>query len=150
MGRLLQIPLLIAALALGGWAARYAFSQGMHTVIASEKPTSLANTQPLTVGPLSGCAFDSRMQQENPLRCQMEMRQAAADARGENYRLVYHAPNPPAPLDPPAAMTKAESETASGWFMVAMIAIPLSLLAAAGLGFLVYAAATADRSNSWD
>jgi hypothetical protein len=150
VGRLLQLSVLIAVLVAGGWAARYAFSQGMHTVIASQATSSPANTQPVSIGPLSGCGLDSHMQQENPLRCQMEMRQAAADTQGENYRLVYHAPRPPGAAMAPATMTKAESENATGWFTMAMVAIPLSLLIAVGLGFLVYAAATADRSDSWD
>jgi hypothetical protein len=149
-GHLLSIPLLIAALVLVGWVARYAFSQGMHTVIASQTASASANAPSMSVGPLSGCGLDSQMRQENPLRCQMEMRQAAADAQGENYRLVYHASQPPGAPLAPATMTKAESETATGWITMAMVAIPLSLLIAGVLGFLVYAAATADRSNSWD
>jgi hypothetical protein len=35
-------------------------------------------------------------------------------------------------------MTKAQSERASGWFLLAMFAIPLSLIVAAVFGFLLF------------
>lgn len=142
-GRLLQIPLLMAALVIGGWAARYAFSQGMHTVVASEKATPLVSVQSPSIGPLPGCGLDSHMQYENPLRCRMEMRQAAAaGTRDGDNRLVFHAP------DPPVTMNKAESKTAAGWFTAAMIAIPLSLLLAGAAGFLVYCS-VGKKNDTW-
>jgi hypothetical protein len=121
----LKYLLLIAALIGGGLLARHAFTEGLHTVIASQPPMPKLETPSLTMwdGP---CKLDSNLQVANPLRCQMERR-----AAGTGTPLVYHA-------KPIPTMTKAESEKAGGWFMLAAFAVPLSLGAAAVLGFLLF------------
>jgi hypothetical protein len=124
-----RLILPVIALVAGVYVARHAFSEAMHTVIASQPPIEKVDSP--TFGAMPGCALDSQLRYENELRCKMEMRAAA----GEDGRVVLHA-------KPPLGMTKAESETASGWFMLAAFAIPLSLLIAAGLGFLVFRAAS--------
>jgi len=122
---LLQIPLVILALLLGGVGARYAFTQGMHTIVAS-RTTSAPKVEPLSIQPLSGCGLDSQLRQDNPLRCQMEMRAAATERP-----LVFHA-------QPLPTMTKAQSEAASGWFLLAGLGIPLSLGIAAFFGYVLF------------
>jgi hypothetical protein len=125
MGDALKYLLLAAGVFAGVMFARHAFTEGMQTVIASEpKPQQAHSDSPLMS---QGCQLDEHLQYVNPLRCQMEMRQAEREGHGP---LVFHA-------DPIPTMTKAESEKAGGWFMLAAFAVPLSLAAAAVLGFLI-------------
>jgi hypothetical protein len=127
MGRgnsVLKLSLLLAAILAGGYMARHAFSEGMHMVIAAQPGAPKVESPALTT--LSGCRLDSNLQYANPLRCRMEMR-----AAGNEYPLVFHA-------KPIQGMTKAQSETASGWFLLAVFAVPLSLIVAALLGFLLF------------
>ena len=125
MDRVLKYIVLAAGLAGGVLLFRHAMSEGLHTVIASERPMPKVESPTLTMWD-GACKLDSNLQVANPLRCQMEMRAE----RSENP-LVFHA-------KPIPTMTKAESEKASGWFMLAAFAIPLSLGAAAVLGFLLF------------
>jgi hypothetical protein len=46
-------------------------------------------------------------------------------------------------------MNKADSASASGWFSLALLAIPLSLGIAAILGFLVLRTAAVSKDDSW-
>jgi len=125
---LLQIPFLIVVLVLAGFGIRYAYTQGFRTIIASELASKPAETQPLSFQPLSGCGLDSHLRYENPLRCKMEMRAAAAD---QTQPLTFHA-------DPLPTMTKEQSETAGGWLLLAGLGIPLSLGIAGFFGFLMF------------
>ena len=127
-----RLVLPVIALVVGGYFARHAFSEAMHTVIASQPIQKMESS---TFGAMPGCALDSHLQYENELRCKMEMR-----AAGDGSPLLIHA-------KPPLGMTRAQSETASGWFMLAAFAIPLSLLIAAGLGFLVFRTASDNDSS---
>jgi hypothetical protein len=115
----------LAALVAGGYVARHAFSEGMHTVIASERGPPKYDDSP-SFGLSSACRLDSNLQYQNPLQCRMERR-----AAGDENPLVFHA-------KPIPTMTKADSEKASGWFMLAAFAVPLSLGVAAVLGFLLF------------
>ena len=121
----LKYLLLAVGVAAGVLLFRHAMSEGLHTIIASERPMPKVESPTLTMWD-GACKLDSNLQVANPLRCKMEMRAAGS----ENPR-VFHA-------NPIPTMTKAESETASGWFMLAAFAIPLSLGAAAILGFLLF------------
>lgn len=132
-GSLLQIPFVIAGLLLGGFVVRYAYTQGFHTIVAAERANKPPAVQPLSLEPLSGCGLDPHLQYQNPLRCQMEMRAAGA---GNRQPLVFHA----APLP---TMTKAQSEQASGWFLLAGLGIPLSLGIAGFFGYVLFRHATA-------
>jgi hypothetical protein len=122
----LRYLLLAAGLAVGVLLFRHAMSEGLHTVIASERrPMPKVESPALTMWD-GACKLDSNLQVANPLRCRMEMRAAGGD-----NPLVFRA-------KPISTMTKAESESASGWFMLAVFAIPLSLGAAAFMGFLLF------------
>jgi hypothetical protein len=114
-----------AALVVGGYVARHAFSEGMHTVIASQPGPAKYDDSP-RFGVSSACRLDSHLQYQNPLQCRME-----GHAAGDENPLVFHA-------KPVPTMTKAESEKASGWLMLAAFAVPLSLGVAAVLGFLLF------------
>jgi hypothetical protein len=114
-----------AALVVGGYVARHAFSEGMHTVIASQPGPAKYDDSP-RFGVSSACRLDSHLQYQNSLQCRME-----GHAAGDENPLVFHA-------KPIPTMTKAESEKASGWFMLAAFAVPLSLGVAAVLGFLLF------------
>ncbi|MBV9062428.1 MAG: hypothetical protein JOY77_05815 [Alphaproteobacteria bacterium] len=121
-----RLVLPLVALVVGGYVARHAFSEGMHTVIASQPgPAAYESTR---IGPSPACQMESNFQVRNPLQCQMEMRASREES------LVFHA-------KPPQGMSKAQSETASGWFMLAALAVPLSLGAAALFAFLLFYAA---------
>ncbi|MFL6689075.1 MAG: hypothetical protein ACJ8IR_02650 [Alphaproteobacteria bacterium] len=119
-----SLLMIMLAIFIGGYVARHAFSEGIHTIIAAEPATPKFESAPVTT--LGSCQLDSHLQYSNPLRCRMEMRNAPAFAA--------HV----APLE---TMTKAQSETASGWLMLAMFAVPLSLGLAGLLGFLLFRAA---------
>ena len=119
---ILKYILLGAGLYVGVMLARHGFSEGMHTIIAAQpKP----QVQDETFSPWEGCQLDEHLRYTNPARCQMEQRAYPRDSA-----LVYHA-------DPSAGMTKAESEKASGWFLLTAFAIPFSLGIAAVLGYLI-------------
>lgn len=120
-----SLILSLAALVAGGYVARHAFSEGMHTVIASERGSPKYDDS-LRFGVSSACRLDSNLQYRNPLQCRME-----GHAAGDGNPLVFHA-------KPIQTMTKAESGKASGWFLLAAFAIPLSLGAAAVLGLLLF------------
>ena len=126
MYRIPKFLLLIAGLIGGGLLFRHAFSEAMHIVIASQPGPPKVESTPLTMWGDGPCKLDSNLQATNPLACRMAMRDV-----GDNNPLVFHA-------KPIPTMTKAESEAASGWFMLAAFAIPLSLGAAAVLGFLLF------------
>jgi hypothetical protein len=120
----LKILLVLVAIIGGGYVSRHAFSHGMHMVVAAQPGPAKMESQSLT--PLWGCQLNSKLQYANPLQCRMQMR-----AAGQEYPLVFHA-------KPIQGMTKAQSETASGWFQLAIFAVPLSMIAAAVLGFLLF------------
>jgi len=125
LGSALKSLLMITlAIFIGGYVARHAFSEGMHTIIAAQSARPKFESAPVTT--LGGCQLDSHLQYANPLRCRMEMR---------------NAPPFPAPVAPVETMMKTQSETAGGWLMLAVFAVPLSLGLAGLLGFLLLRAA---------
>jgi hypothetical protein len=126
-----KLVLPVAALVAGGYVARHAFSEGIHIVIAAQPGSPKYDSPRATLwdGP---CSLDSHLQYKNAAQCEMEKRAN----QGENP-LVFHA-------EPPQGMTKEQSETASGWFLLAVFAIPLSLGAAALLGLLLFHAVRAE------
>lgn len=133
-GSLLQIPIVIAALIVGAIVGRYALSQGLHTVIASQPaPAKGAAIPSMEYPSWRGCALDSYGRQENALRCKMEVRAAAA-----GRPLVVHASKP---ID---TLTKTQSEEATAWFMVTAFAIPLALAGAAMMAYLIFRRASAN------
>jgi hypothetical protein len=121
---ILKILLVLVAIIGGGYVARHAFSQGMHMVIAAQPGP--AKVESPAISPLPGCQLDSKLQYANPLQCRMERR-----AAGDENPLVFHA-------KPIQSMTKAQSETTGGWFLLAVFAVPLSLIVAAVFGFLLF------------
>ncbi len=128
LGSTLKTLVLIAlAILIGGYVARHAFSEGMHTIIAAQPAVPKFESSSVTT--LGGCQLDSHLQYSNPLRCRMEMRNATA--------LPAHA----APIE---TITKEQSETAGGWLMLAVFAVPLSLGLAGLLGFLLFRAAPSE------
>ncbi|HEX3945810.1 MAG TPA: hypothetical protein VHW69_17175 [Rhizomicrobium sp.] len=120
----LRFLLPLVVIVIGGYVARHAFSEGMQTVIAAQPGPAKPESETFT--PLPGCQLDAKLQYANPLQCRMETR-----AAGDEYPLVFHA-------KPIKSMTKAQSETASGWFQLAVFAVPLSLIVAALFGFLLF------------
>jgi len=124
MRGVLKYVLLAAGVWIGIMVARQAFTEGMQTIVASQPKPQAPSESPSV---LQGCQLDEHLQYANPLRCRMEMRQAERDGRGP---LVFHA-------QPIPAMTRAQSESVTGSFMLAVFAVPLSLGIAGVLGFLI-------------
>jgi hypothetical protein len=101
----------VAAAAAMLYAYRTAMSEAVHTVIASQpKPVALADPPPFD---FSGCDLGLGLYGSTPSNpCRFDP--------------------PQAPMPPPIeTMTKAQSETASLWFMLAALALPLGLGGAA-------------------
>ena len=121
----LVLPL--AALVTGGYAARHAFSEGMHIVIASQPGPPKYDSSSISVwdGP---CSLDSNFQYKNPAQCEMQKRYPSS------------TPSP----EPIKSISKKDSEKAGAWLMLAAFAVPLSLGAAALIGFLLFYAVPAD------
>ena len=103
--------LTVAAAAAMLYAYRTAMSEAVHTVIASQpKPAALADPPSFD---LSGCDLGLGLYGSTPANpCRFDPPQA---------------PTPP----PIETMTKAQSRTATLWFILAALALPLGLGAAA-------------------
>ena len=124
MGRFFfTLVLPIVALVAGGYVARHAFTEGMHTILTSQPamPKWVSPGPSMWDGP---CSLDSHLQYKNPAACRMQSLSSSST--------VVSTPSPI------QTMSKAESEKAGSWFMLAAFAIPLSLGGAALIGFLIF------------
>ena len=120
-----RLLMIVAAFLIGAMLFRTGVSQGLKTVIAAEPPPGKAEQVPQPLSPLGGCTLDMQSRYSNPLRCRMEVRAA-------------QAPSPTATRMPVASMSKAQSERAAGWFLLAGLALPIAFAGAALLFLPVY------------
>jgi hypothetical protein len=102
------------------YAYQYAMSQAIHTVIASQPPMpKLAD--PPRFDEFSGCDLGLNLSGPRPARpCRFELRP------------------PPLTPTPIPEMSKTDSETATLWFVLAALALPLALGGAAVAGLWVF------------
>src|SRR5262249_19785065 len=113
-----RLCLALVAIGLMLAAYQYAMRQAIHTVITSQPALRVLPSQPRL--DFSGCSFSSGLYgapsfgqpgYTSSTRCNFSASTAA-----------------PRPVPPPVAqMTKEESATASLWFMLAALALPLTL-----------------------
>ena len=118
---------LLAGLAIVGmiiFGARYSMTQAIQTIITSQPPEQKITSAPAF--DFSGCDFGATLGQPwhygDP-----------SASRPCNFELKAS----PVPAAPIPAMTKENSETASLWFLIAALALPLGLGGAMAVTFWV-------------
>ncbi len=127
----LSIPKLLVslvALVAGIFVFRYAITQAIHTVIEAQPPP--AKVEPVQFPSWEGCKIDvTGRSSPRPGRCR--------------FQIPARIPEP----IPIQTMSKEQSETASLWFVLAALALPLSLGAAALGSFLLFRAQRSDGTD---
>ncbi len=98
---------------------RHAISEAVRVVIASQPPP--AKVEPVRISTWDGCGLQMiGRPTTNSHHCELQLSPPSAESK------------------PIPTMSKEQSETASFWFIVAALAFPLALGAAALIGFVLF------------